>query len=98
MTAPLLASQVQAAVRLYARLDGWQTTDRALTRLTEQFPGFDREATLLKVTAVNALYGTNVFAVARMADHVRQVLDALTGNEDAADVVKRLADLPKTTG
>ncbi len=71
---PLTERQMEAARTLHARLTSWRETDAALNQLAERFPGFDAPATLLKVTAINALYGTNVYAIYRMAKHVERVL------------------------
>lgn len=98
---PLAESQVASANALHTLLAAWATTDRALTALRECFPGFDYRACLLKSAAVNQLYGTNVYALARMAEHVATVLDGVdttTGGDMLADalLVERLAALPKT--
>lgn len=70
LAVPLTMAQIEAANRLHGKLIQWQVTDRALHILQENLPGFDSEATLLKVVAVNQLYGTNVYAVVRMVRHV----------------------------
>jgi hypothetical protein len=67
---PLTSSQVDAASPLHSRLKQWSATDSALEALRRLFPGFDLAASLLKVSALNQLYGTNVYAVLRMAEHV----------------------------
>ncbi|HSH81625.1 MAG TPA: hypothetical protein VLA19_24105 [Herpetosiphonaceae bacterium] len=96
----LTESQIVAASALQAQMSGWTITDRALTALGERFPESNREAVLLKVAAVNQLYGTYVYAVTRMAEHVAAVLksaDTATGGDTLADValIERLAALPK---
>lgn len=101
LAVPLAGSQVTAASALHDQLLGWATTDRALIALGERFAAFDPEATLLKVAAVNQLYGANVYAVARMAEHIVTVLDGTdiaAGGTMLSDValVERLAALPKT--
>lgn len=73
----LAESQVRSATALHTLLVGWATVDRALISLRERFPKFDREASLLKGAAVNQLYGTNVYALTRMAEHVATVLDGV---------------------
>ena len=52
----------------------WVETNRAFQVLRERVPGFDLPASLLKVAAVNQLYFTNVYAVARMAEHVTDIM------------------------
>ena len=66
--------------------------DCALHALHVHFPGFDAEATLLKVVAVNQLYGTNVYAVIRMSQHIAEVMPEANNIEDA-DLVEKLASL-----
>src|SRR5436853_7873175 len=88
----LAMTQIEAANRLHGKLLQWQVTDRALHTLQENLPGFDIEATLLKVVAVNQLYGTNVYAVVRMAQHVTEVMQDAEGMEDA-DLIEELASL-----
>ena len=93
---PLVPDQILAAKRLHDGLDQWQATDRALVALAEKFPGFEPEATLLKVVAVNALYGTNLYATARMASHAQKTIHN-TGLKNArAKFVECLARLPET--
>lgn len=103
LAVPLSAAQIEAANALHKRLTGWATTDRALALLRERCDGFGPEATLLKVVAVNQLYGTNVYAVGRMAAHVVQVVtDHPPGpqadQEDDIRLVERIAALPKAAG
>ncbi len=92
LAVPLSTAQIEAANRLHGKLLQWQVTDRALHTLQENLPGFDIEATLLKVVAVNQLYGTNVYAVVRMAHHVTEVVQDVSGMEEA-DLVEELATL-----
>src|SRR5260221_13206141 len=92
LAVPLSMSQIETANRLYSKLLQWQVTDQALHALHVNLPGFDIEATLLKVVAINQLYGTNVYAVVRMAQHVTEVMQDANRMEDA-DLVKELASL-----
>lgn len=85
----LTEAQVAAAGRLHATLAQWRITDRALSQLQQEMPGFGPEECLLKVVAVNALYGTNVFALVRAAVHVEAVL----GTADLADAGPELVEL-----
>lgn len=91
VTIKLTHTQLDAAQKLHSRLDQWGNTDAALSALQQAMPGFAREAALLKVAAINQLYGTNVLAVSRMAEHVTDVMKgpALSG----VDLVERLATL-----
>jgi len=94
----VLPSQLTAAKRLYGRLPQWHATNRALEALGQRFPDFGIESALLKVAAVNQLYGTNVYAIVRMAEHVCIVM-AGNGNTHAEEtLVERVAALPPTPG
>jgi hypothetical protein len=90
----LSAKQITGANRLHDRLSQWQAADRALRTLAERFPEFDAPATLLKVVAINALYGTNIYAVIRMARHVEQVMAEPDASSAGIELVERLAELP----
>lgn len=92
LAVPLTMAQIEAANRLHRKLIQWRVTDQALHLLQESLPGFESEATLLKVAAINQLYGTNVYAVVRMAQHVTVVMQDTGGMEDA-DLVEELAKL-----
>ena len=92
LAVPLTMTQIEAANRLHGKLLQWQVTDRALNTLQVNLPGFDIEATLLKVAAINQLYGTNIYAVVRMAQRVTEVMRNASRMEDA-DLVERLACL-----
>jgi hypothetical protein len=71
---PLIRTQIDAACRLHQRLGQWRLSDLALRRLHEQLPGFDNESCLLKCIAINVLYGTQVFAIIPLSQHVQSVL------------------------
>lgn len=90
---PVLASQVTAAAQIFNdRLTGAATAERALQRLAEVMPHHDQESVLVKVATLNQLYGTNVYAVVRMADHIVTVW---TSNPDwTYGTVEEIADLP----
>lgn len=68
---PVSQKQIVAANLFHDRMELWRTANSALHRLRDNVPGWDAEASLLKCIAVNALYGTQVFAIARMAQHVK---------------------------
>jgi len=93
---PILMTQVEATQRLYSRLNQWGTTDKALALLAERFPGFSPEETLLKVATVNALYGTNVYAIVRMAEHIEAVIRAVGTRVQGTELVECMAALPRT--
>ena len=95
--ARLTEQQVAAAGALHSTLMQWRVTDSALSRLRERLPGFGPEESLLKVVAVNALYGTNVFALGRAATHVRAVLGSADIANAGPELVESLADIPTTS-
>src|SRR6266851_8998469 len=92
LAVPLSMSQIETSNMLHSKLLQLQVTDQALHALHVNLPDFDIEATLLKVVAINQLYGTNVYAVVRMAQHVTEVMQGANRMEDA-DLVKELASL-----
>lgn len=94
LAVPLSRSQVIAANRLHASLKRWRRGERALESLKERFPGFGQEATLLKAVAINSLYGTNVFAIARLAERVSRVLVRTKIGRAGPDLVESIAILP----
>ena len=67
LAVPLYKRQIDAAGKLRQNLQQWQKSDAALVALHKKFPGFTPEACLLKSVAVNAIYGTNVLAIVRVA-------------------------------
>ena|SRR5581483_9077901 len=70
----LTADQIAAAREIRSRLKYWQEADAALRKLAIALPGFDAEVALLKVAAINTLYGTNLYAFQRMAKHIEKVV------------------------
>jgi hypothetical protein len=94
LAVPLHASQIEAACRLHLRLKQWRLSDTALAKLNEDVSGFGREACLLKCVAVNTLYGTQVLAIVRMAEHVCQVMTRATAGQAGPEIVKQIAALP----
>jgi hypothetical protein len=79
---------------LYGSSEAWQIADGVFDSLPRSFPGFDRQSTLLKATVVNALYSTNVYAIARMAEHVEKLIRARGSLPADADFVEQLASPP----
>jgi DNA-binding ferritin-like protein (Dps family) len=95
--ARLTEEQIASAGTLHATLAQWQIADKALGRLREAMPGFGREEALLKVVAINALYGTNVFALVRAATHVQKVLGSGDLAKAGPELVESLANIPTTS-
>ena len=95
---PLKAEQIDAADRLYRGVEAWRRTDEALAALQESIPGFDGPATLLKTVAVNAMYGTNIYAIARVARHVEEVLALSDLPTAGPELVEAMAEVPPAPG
>ena len=93
---PLPREAIAAAGRLRENMDGWQTSDKALESLAEKFPEFDEASTLLKTVAINALYSTNVYATARMAEHILRVVEEAKEALKDPEIVESIAHLPET--
>jgi hypothetical protein len=91
LAVPLTADQIKIAGRLSGMLEQASENDRALVALAERFPGFDADATLLKVVTLNALYGTRVYAVNRMARHVQALLTSTDVAGAGPELVEKLA-------
>jgi hypothetical protein len=89
-----MQTQIDAACRLHQRLGQWWLSDAALKRLREALPEFDRESCLVKSVAINALYGTQVLAIVRMAEHAEAVLRKTDTRTATIELVERLASLP----
>jgi hypothetical protein len=92
----LSGEQIAAAQILHASLEEWHTADKALSRLRETLPGFGPTESLLKVVVVNALYRTNVLALARAAKHVESVLGSIDLAISGPSLVELLAEIPTT--
>lgn len=96
LAVPLPISKIDAANRLHEHLDQWRLADEALRMLAQRCPDFEPVTCLLKVVAVNELYGTNVYATTRMAKHTARVLAGADSATAGSELVERLADLPAT--
>ena len=94
LAVPLTQAQIDAANRLYAHLQQWRVTDDALKALAHAFPTWESEASLLKVATINQLYGTTLYAVVRMAEHVCTVMAAANPAVEGPELVERIALLP----
>lgn len=93
---PLTIEMVRAANLIYLQLDRWQTADRAFAVLHTQVPGFNPEATLLKVASVNALYWAQLYAIDRMSRHIEHILQEIDIESAGIELVEAIADLPMT--
>ena len=91
LSIPVTLRQIDAACRLRQRLTDWQLADATLARLGENVPGFDPAACLLKSVAVNTLYGIQVLAIVRMAEHVYKSIVKHSTATDGTVVVKEIA-------
>jgi len=96
LAVPLPITKIEAANWLHGRLEQWRLADQALIRLAHCCPDFAPDACLLKVAAVNALYGTNLYAITRMAQHAARILAKTDLATAGPELVERLADLPAT--
>lgn len=98
LSLPLLPEQVDHAGRVHQALPQWRLADATLDMLATRLPGFTAEACLLKTVAVNAIYGTQLLATTRMANHINAVLrDAGNGKSDLG-LVEQIARLPARQG
>jgi hypothetical protein len=87
-------NQIAAAERLHGQLVQWRLSEKATESLKAKFPGFAPEEVLLKVTVINALYGTNIYAIVRLAEHVTNVMKEPGISSAGPELVERLAEPP----
>lgn len=85
---PLSQVQIEAAIEFWGK-DGWETPE--ILQLKRVFPNCD-EAVGVKAMAVNALYGTNIRAITKAGDCVKNVLKGKhsTGPELVEDLVAEM--------
>lgn len=83
LATPLKQSQIDAAKKFWA--GGWESKE--FEQLRAAFPS-PLEAVRIKAIVLNALYGTNIIAIARVADRVELVLRATKWT--GADLVEQL--------
>lgn len=83
-----LAHVEAADVAVKQHLPGWQLADATLALLERQLPGHGAEVCLAKATVVNTLYGTNVFAIQRVA----QLISPILTDADLANAGPQLVD------
>ena len=96
---PLDQKQIDAADRLRQNhLRQWQLSDAALLRMREKLPDFEPETCLLKSVAVNAIYGTNVLAIVRVANYVANVFGRHDHSQAGAELVREIANVPTGKG
>jgi len=91
---PLTQEQIAAACRFHQLLPQWHLSDAAFLLLHRSVPGFDEDACLLKAVTINALYGTQVYAIKRMAPHICSVMAQTqreTAGPELVEAISRLA-------
>jgi len=93
---PLTIEMIKAANQIYTRLLDWQKNDRALVVLGEKLPSFTFEEILLKATAVNVLYGTNVYAIWKAAKHIHNLMTNIRPEDVEIEFVEEIAKVPET--
>lgn len=91
LAVPLSCDQVEAAGHLHEQLPGWCLIDQALAELKERFPGFSFTDVLLKAATVNSLYGTNVYAIYDVAEHVGHVIAKADLDKAGVELVEDMA-------
>jgi hypothetical protein len=79
-------------------MEGWKNTDLALFQLGKTNPGFDAPSCLLKAVTINALYGTQVLAIVRMARHAEEVVRQADLKTAGLELVQKIAEMPPRDG
>ena len=92
---PIDPARVRAASELSARIPAWHRSEEALVLLGERVTGFSPAETLLKATAVNALYSTNVMAIVRVSEHFATELSKWDLATCGPELVVALAAVPQ---
>ncbi len=91
LAVPLSPSQVEAASALRTWMPAWVAADAALDLLRSLSDDAGLGVVLLKVAALDRLYGTNMYAIVPMAQHIVTVLAARP--EDPIALVEAIAVL-----
>jgi len=89
---PIRQEQIEAAARLAAGLTILAGAEGAFALLRRRCPDFSVEACLLKCAAIDDLYSTRVYAIARMAQHLAEVMR--DPPQEPAALVTAIASLP----
>lgn len=97
---PLTAERIAAAVRLHEQhLPQWRAADAALEAVRAAFGrDFNYAPNLVRVATINTLYGTNLKATHRMAQHIAGLLPRGAELLEPAEVVEAIAALPPANG
>jgi len=88
---PLERAQIEAADRLWNRLDDLQRSDRALASLQGVLSTFDRESTLLKVLALHPIDTSKTHVGLPLAREISEFLRAVDTQRCGLQVVDDLA-------
>ncbi len=98
-TAVELASrQIEAANRLFNRMEHWQASLAAAYELSNKMPGFSEQAAILKIITTKSLFGGGMHTVLAMANHVERVLGSADPATSPPDLVERLSEPPSPKG
>ena len=93
LSVPLTETQVVAAGKIHNELEQWKAADRVLKYLGTTIPeNTDLDRVLLKVAALNQLYGTNVYYLYAMAQHIVEVFSS-ERTWDECSLVEQIAYL-----
>lgn len=94
----LSSRQIDAANRLFDRLEHWRASLRAAYALSSKMPGFTEEAAVIKIVTTKSLFGGGMHTVLAMANHVERVLAAADPAISPPDLVERLSEPPSPKG
>jgi len=90
---PLTETQVVAAGRIHNELEQWKAADRVLNYLGKTIlENTDLDRVLLKAAALNQLYGTNVYGLYAMAQHIIEIFSS-ERTWDECSLVEQIAYL-----
>ncbi len=90
----LTTDMIEAAENIRQQLHGWKTSDETLEIVRNSFPGFDFSDVLIKATVINSLYGTNVYAIWKAAEHVHGTIAKYNLGNAETEFVEKIARVP----
>jgi len=88
------APQIDAAQKLYEKMEYWRLEDTILTELSEKYPSLtDQKLTLIKATLVNSFYNARCSDIEEMTSWIvtqKPELPEIYRNIDSNDDIKRI--------
>lgn len=77
---------------VFPKLKEWSRSEETLDWLSSAVPAFDGPATLVKTIAVNALMGTQIYALIAMASHVEGIVEKRDPAEAGPELIDEIGN------